>query len=157
MGASAALAGAEERHGHLYEPRSSRRNIPASSSASSSAPRMMATKYKLTKEMLDEFGYESHKKADRGDPRAAASRTRSFPSRLKARGWFELPRTRRTKASASTFRSKASRGVKLLREGGAITAATSSQICDGASGVPRGQRKGPEGARREAARPPSIT
>jgi acetyl-CoA C-acetyltransferase len=27
------------------------------------------------------------------------------------------------------------RGVKLLREGGAITAATSSQICDGASGV----------------------
>ena len=27
------------------------------------------------------------------------------------------------------------RGVKLLKEGGAITAATSSQICDGASGV----------------------
>src|SRR6185312_1004758 len=27
------------------------------------------------------------------------------------------------------------KGVKLLREGGAITAATSSQICDGASGV----------------------
>ena len=27
------------------------------------------------------------------------------------------------------------RSVKLLREGGAITAATSSQICDGASGV----------------------
>jgi acetyl-CoA C-acetyltransferase len=27
------------------------------------------------------------------------------------------------------------RGVKLLREGGQITAATSSQICDGASGV----------------------
>ena len=27
------------------------------------------------------------------------------------------------------------RGVKLLQEGGRITAATSSQICDGASGV----------------------
>ena len=27
------------------------------------------------------------------------------------------------------------RGVKLLQEGGVITAATSSQICDGASGV----------------------
>jgi acetyl-CoA C-acetyltransferase len=30
---------------------------------------------------------------------------------------------------------EAMRGVKLLQEGGAITAATSSQICDGASGV----------------------
>lgn len=27
------------------------------------------------------------------------------------------------------------RGVKLIQEGGMITAATSSQICDGASGV----------------------
>jgi acetyl-CoA C-acetyltransferase len=30
---------------------------------------------------------------------------------------------------------EAMKGVKLLREGGRITAATSSQICDGASGV----------------------
>ena len=41
-----------------------------------------------------------------------------------------------TKASASrTLSLDGIKGVKLLREGGAITAATSSQICDGASGV----------------------
>ena len=39
------------------------------------------------------------------------------------------------RASASTASLDAIRGVKLLREGGRVTAATSSQICDGASGV----------------------
>ncbi len=37
------------------------------------------------------------------------------------------------------------RGVKLLREGGRITAASASQICDGASGCGRRQRSRPEG------------
>ena len=42
-------------------------------------------------------------------------------------------------------------GVKLLREGGTITAASASQICDGASGVMVVNEKRPEGAGREAA------
>ena len=94
---------------------------------------MMATKYGLTKDQLDEYGYESHQKA------IAATQGGKFKNEI-------VPLTVKLEDGSETehtvdegIRFDVSldgiKGVKLLKEGGAITAATSSQICDGASGV----------------------
>ena len=94
---------------------------------------MMATKYGLNKEQLDQYGYESHKKA------IAATQGGKFKDEIVA---LEIKAEDGSTSMHTTdegIRFDVSldgiKGVKLLREGGAITAATSSQICDGASGV----------------------
>jgi acetyl-CoA C-acetyltransferase len=94
---------------------------------------MMAKKYGLTKDQLDEFGFNSHQKA------IAATQAGAFKDEITP---IEIT-TADGKSEQHTvdegIRFDVSldgmRGVKLLQEGGAITAATSSQICDGASGV----------------------
>jgi acetyl-CoA C-acetyltransferase len=94
---------------------------------------MIAKKYGFTKDQLDRFGYESHQRA------IAATQGGKFNDEI-------VPITV-TLADGSTevhdkdegirydVSLEGMQGVKLLQEGGAITAATSSQICDGASGV----------------------
>jgi acetyl-CoA C-acetyltransferase len=94
---------------------------------------MMAKKYGLSKDVLDEFAYGSHQKA------IAATQAGAFKS--------EIVPVSVTLEDGSTLAHdvdegirfdstlEAIKGVKLLAEGGALTAASSSQICDGASGV----------------------
>ena len=95
---------------------------------------MMAEKYGLSKDELDEFSYNSHQKA------IAATQVGKFKDEI-------VPLTI-TRADGSTdthhidegIRFDASldgiKGVKLINEnGGRLTAASASQICDGASGV----------------------
>jgi acetyl-CoA C-acetyltransferase len=94
---------------------------------------MIAKKYGLTKDQLDEFGYSSHQKA------IAATQGGAFKDEVialevtTADGKTEM----HTVDEGIRFDANldAIKSVKLLVEGGAITAATSSQICDGASGV----------------------
>ena len=96
---------------------------------------MVATKYGLTREDLDRYALRSHQKA------VAATRQGRFKDEI-------LPLAVRTPAGAATadlhvvdegIRFDATlesiQGVKLLQEGGVITAASASQICDGASGL----------------------
>lgn len=93
---------------------------------------MMAKKYGLSKDTLDEFAYNSHRKA------IAATEAGAFNNEI-----VPLEVTTDEGTSMHTvdegIRFNASiegiKGVKLLVEGGALTAASSSQICDGASGV----------------------
>jgi len=94
---------------------------------------MMAEKYGLSKDDLDEYAYESHQRA------IAATQGGKFKDEI-----IPLPITR---ADGSTdthqidegIRFDATlggiKGVKLIQEGGKLTAASASQICDGASGV----------------------
>ncbi|MBX3485512.1 acetyl-CoA C-acetyltransferase [Phenylobacterium sp.] len=94
---------------------------------------MVAKKYGLTKDQLDEYGYRSHQNA------IAATQAGAFKDEILVLDGKD--------AEGNTVRHEADEGirfeasleamknVKLLQEGGAITAATSSQICDGASGV----------------------
>ena len=89
---------------------------------------MLADKYGFSRERLDEFALLSHQRA------ARATQAGAFASEI-------LPL--RVDGSEHTVdegvRSDATResigGVKLLKEGGVLTAANSSQICDGAAGV----------------------
>ncbi|MDB5496692.1 MAG: acetyl-CoA C-acyltransferase [Phenylobacterium sp.] len=94
---------------------------------------MMASKYGLTKDQLDEFGYNSHQRA------IAATQGGAFKDEIVAVDGKDAEGNAVRHDSDEGIRYDSSleamRGVKLLREGGAITAATSSQICDGASGV----------------------
>jgi acetyl-CoA C-acetyltransferase len=94
---------------------------------------MVAEKYKLTKDQLDEYGYRSHQRA------IAATQGGAFKDEIVAVDGKDAEGNSVRHDVDEGIRFDASlegmRGVKLLREGGRITAATSSQICDGASGV----------------------
>jgi acetyl-CoA C-acetyltransferase len=98
---------------------------------------MLATKYGLAREALDAYALESHRRA------AAATQAGHFADEI-------LPVAVKTQEAGSAaagdmhtvdegIRFDASPesigSVKLLREGGRLTAATASQICDGASAV----------------------
>jgi acetyl-CoA C-acetyltransferase len=101
---------------------------------------MMATKYKLTKDQLDEYGFKSHQKAIAAT-QGGKFKTEIVPLKVKLDDGSEVEHTvdEGIRFDASLEGIK---GVKLLKEGGAITAATSSQICDGASGVMLVNEKG---------------
>ena len=94
---------------------------------------MVAKKYGLTKEQLDAFGYLSHQRA------IAATQGGAFKDEILAIDGLDKEGNLVRHDSDEGIRFDVSldgmRGVKLLQEGGSITAATSSQICDGASGV----------------------
>ena len=94
---------------------------------------MVAAKYGLTKEQLDEFGYLSHQRA------IAATQGGAFKDEILALDGIDKEGNVVRHDSDEGIRYDVSldgmRAVKLLQEGGRITAATSSQICDGASGV----------------------
>jgi acetyl-CoA C-acetyltransferase len=94
---------------------------------------MMGRKYGLTKAQCDTFSAESHHRA------AAATREGRFKEEIlpveiiDAEGkpaLHEIDEGIRFDATVETIAS-----VKLLQEGGMVTAASSSQICDGASAV----------------------
>ena len=94
---------------------------------------MLAAKHGLTREELDQFGFESHRKA------IAATQGGAFKDEILAITVkdAEGAESRHTVDEGIRFdvSLEGIRGVKLLQEGGRITAATSSQICDGASGA----------------------
>jgi len=93
----------------------------------------MAEKYGLSRDELDEYSYNSHQRA------IAATQAGKFND--------EIIPLRITRADGSTdthaidegLRADVSldgiRNVKLIAENGKLTAASASQICDGASGV----------------------
>ena len=93
---------------------------------------MIAKKYGLTKDQLDEFGFLSHQRA------IAATQAGAFKDEIVAVEITNEAGEKELHHIDEGIRFNASlegiKGVKLLVEGGALTAATSSQICDGASG-----------------------
>jgi len=94
---------------------------------------MVAKKYGLTKDQLDEFAFNSHQRA------IAATQGGAFKDEITALEVVTADGKTEMHTVDEGIRFDANlesiKGVKLLAEGGAITAASSSQICDGASGV----------------------
>jgi acetyl-CoA C-acetyltransferase len=94
---------------------------------------MMAEKYGLSRDELDEYSYNSHQRA------IAATQAGKFNDEI-----IPLKLTR-ADGSSDTHRIDEGirfdvsldgiKGVKLIAENGRLTAASASQICDGASGV----------------------
>jgi acetyl-CoA C-acetyltransferase len=100
---------------------------------------MMAEKYQLSRDALDCYSLQSHQRA------AQATRDGAFTAEIVpvavrvAGGPADAVSDAAMHVADEGIRMDATldgiRGVKLLREGGRITAASASQICDGASGV----------------------
>ncbi|NNM77533.1 acetyl-CoA C-acetyltransferase [Sphingomonas sp. ID1715] len=93
---------------------------------------MIAKKHGFSKEELDRYSLESHRRA------AAATQAGAFddeivPLEVETPDGTELHGTDEGIRHDATLEGIAS--VKLLTEGGVITAANASQICDGASAV----------------------
>ena len=89
---------------------------------------MVAARYGLSRDELDHFALGSHLRA------AAAARTGAFDDEI-----LPLAADGATHAADEGVRPDATLEsigqVRLLREGGVISAANASQICDGAAGV----------------------
>jgi len=131
MGLPATLA-AKNGFGNYYSP-NIQAKYPNIQFSQFTGAEMMADKYGLSKDDLDKYSYESHQRA------IAATQAGAFKDEI-------VPLTI-TRADGSTdihnidegIRFDATiegiRGVKTIAEGGKLTAASASQICDGASGV----------------------
>ncbi len=93
---------------------------------------MMVKKHGFTREMLDQFAYESHMRA------AAATNSGAFDAEIIGLE-IETPEGSEMHIKDEGIRYDATAesigSVKLLQEGGSISAANASQICDGASAV----------------------
>jgi acetyl-CoA C-acetyltransferase len=94
---------------------------------------MMAEKYGLSKDELDEYAYHSHQRA------IAATQAGRFKDEIVPLAITRADGSSDTHSVDEGIRFDATldgiRGVKLIQEGGKLTAASASQICDGASGV----------------------
>ncbi|WP_057883501.1 acetyl-CoA C-acetyltransferase [Tsuneonella troitsensis] len=95
-----------------------------------SGAEMIADKWGMTKDEIDRFAFESHRKA------IAATQAGAFAREI-VPVTVETPDGPVEHAVDEGIRFDATlegiAGVRLLKEGGKITAASSSQICDGAS------------------------
>ena len=85
---------------------------------------MMARKYGLNREELDQFAVDSHRKA------AAATNAGAFEGEIVPLGGHRVDEGIRFEATLEGLS-----GLKTLVPDGVITAGNASQICDGASGV----------------------
>lgn len=94
---------------------------------------MVAKKYGLSKDEIDAYGYQSHARA------IAATQAGAFDSEIVPIEVVAEDGSKELHKVDEGIRFDVSldgiAGVKLLAEGGVLSAATASQICDGASGV----------------------
>lgn len=93
----------------------------------------IAAKYQLSREMLDHFGFESHRRAAHAVASGAFEKELLPITGVDAMGELVVHDADEGVRRDVSLASMAE--LKPLREGGVLTAATSSQISDGASGV----------------------
>jgi acetyl-CoA C-acetyltransferase len=119
--------------GH-YQDSSLRERYPQDFSQFTGAE-MIARQFGFTKDQLDEYALQSHRKATKA-VEAGTFDDEILPVEMRpaqgvaSGGLHTIDEGIRFEATLAGIQ-----GVKLLQEGGVITAANASQICDGASGV----------------------
>jgi len=120
--------------GHYMSP-TIRSRYPGPEFSQFMGAEMMAEKYRLSREALDCYSLQSHERARQATLNGGFT-AEIVPVAVRV---AENPSTDAMHAADEGIRMDATlegiRAVKLLREGGRITAANASQICDGASGV----------------------
>lgn len=94
---------------------------------------LLAKKYNLTKAELDQFGYESHVKAAKAI-KEGKFKDEIMPLKGKSKDGKEITHAQDEGVRFDVTLESMTK-LKVLMEGGVITAATSSQICDGASAM----------------------
>ncbi len=131
MGLASSLP-AKNGFGHYKSPQMEQR-YPNIQFSQFTGAEMMAEKYGLSKDDLDEYAFESHQRA------IAATQAGKFKDEIIPLKITRADGSTDTHAIDEGIRFDATlngiKGVKLIQEGGKLTAASASQICDGASGV----------------------
>ena len=131
MGLSSQLA-AKNGFGHYKSPGIEAR-YPNIVFSQFTGAEMMAEKYGLSKDDLDQFSYDSHQRA------IAATQAGHFKKEIVPLEITRADGSKDTHHIDEGIRFDATldgiKGVKLIAENGKLTAASASQICDGASGV----------------------
>ena len=131
MGLPATLA-AKNGFGNYYSP-NIQKQYPNIQFSQFTGAEMMAEKYGLAKEDLDQYSYQSHQKA------IAATQAGAFKDEIVPLKFTREDGSSDIHSIDEGIRFDATiegiRGVKTIAEGGKLTAASASQICDGASGV----------------------
>jgi acetyl-CoA C-acetyltransferase len=131
MGSPSILA-AKADQGHYKSPGMEAR-YPNIQFSQFTGAEMIAEKYGLSKDDLDQFAYDSHQRA------IAATQAGRFRDEIIPLSITRADGSTDTHAIDEGIRFDATldgiRGVKLIAENGKLTAASASQICDGASGV----------------------
>ncbi len=132
MGAAAKLSH-ESGMGSPFGGPGMKSRYPGVSFSQFTGAEMIAVKHDLSKDMLDQFGFQSQQRG------AVAANSGAFDKEIVAVDVTTADGQPKSHTIDEGIRFDASldgiRGVKLIQEGGRLTAATSSQICDGASGV----------------------
>jgi acetyl-CoA C-acetyltransferase len=122
----------KEGHG-FYVSEAMQKRYPDVQFSQFAGAEMVAKKYELTKDEIDAYAYRSHERA------IAATQAGAFDEEIVPTEVTNEDGEKEIHKVDEGIRFDASlegiQGVKLLAEGGVITAASSSQICDGASGV----------------------
>ena len=122
----------KEGHG-FYVSEAMQKRYPDVQFSQFAGAEMVAKKYELTKDEIDAYAYRSHARA------IAATQAGAFDDEIVPIEVTNEDGEKEIHKVDEGIRFDASldgiQGVKLLAEGGVITAASSSQICDGASGV----------------------
>lgn len=122
----------KEGHGFYVSPAMQER-YPDVQFSQFAGAEMVAKKYELSKDEIDAYAYRSHERA------IAATQAGAFDAEIVPVEVTNEDGDKEVHKIDEGIRFDASlegiQGVKLLAEGGVITAASSSQICDGASGV----------------------
>jgi acetyl-CoA C-acetyltransferase len=131
MGLSSSLP-AKNGFGHYKSPNIEQR-YPNIVFSQFTGAEMMAEKYGLSRDELDEYAYGSHQRA------IAATQGGRFKDEIIPVAVTRPDGTPDVHSVDEGIRFDVSlegiRGVKLIAENGKLTAASASQICDGASGV----------------------
>src|SRR5690606_20829147 len=134
VGAPSSL-GRQQGLGHYFSPAMKERYPDIPDFSQFMGAEMMAEKYDLAKDELDRFALLSHERAKRATE-AGDFKDEIVPLPVRS---VDGAGDGETHDVDEGIRFDATlegiQNVKLLKEGGRITAATASQICDGASGV----------------------
>jgi acetyl-CoA C-acetyltransferase len=138
MGLASSLP-AKNGFGHYKSPNIERR-YPNIVFSQFTGAEMMADKYGLSRDQLDEYAFSSHQRA------IAATQKGLFKDEIIPLPITRADGTRDIHSIDEGIRFDVSRdgikSVKLIAENGKLTAASASQICDGASGVMVANEKG---------------
>jgi acetyl-CoA C-acetyltransferase len=120
--------------GHYMSP-NIRSRYPGPDFSQFMGAEMMAKKYNLTREQLDAYALSSHQRAIAAT-QAGAFKDEIIPVHIKtADGVLTDDQHLSDEGIRYDATLESIAGVKLIQEGGMLTAATASQICDGAAAV----------------------
>ncbi|MBL8350153.1 MAG: acetyl-CoA C-acetyltransferase [Burkholderiaceae bacterium] len=124
------------KHGHgFYVSPNMARRYPGVQFSQFTGAEMIARKYSMPRDRLDEFAYRSHRNA------IAATKSGAFKGEIVpvAVRMADGTETGELHTADEGIRFDVTldgiKGVKLIQEGGVCTAASASQICDGAAGL----------------------